>query len=386
MDDRRLDGLVSEYVERKITRRTFMKRAAAMGVMATSAAAILAACQAATPSATTSAPGTGAPGSAAPESAAPTPGGEVTRGGTFIEGYDRDFSPVTTNNAAWVDPTHEALLEPLVRPDPAGVITPMLAESWESNANATEWRFKLRSGLKFHSGEPVTAAAVVASFDIARGETGQHPQWWTQVTDVSAEGDDVVVVTCDKPYYTFLDAVARQEFANVYNVETATAAGADYGVTVVDGTGPFELQEFQPGSHVLANRWDEYPGPGASWFDNEGPAYLDAVRWVPLLEAANRANELLSGNVHAIKRPLPADLEALTSNPDVVVIEFGGVRGAHLRLEFRADGAWVRRPASSPGHLPRDQPPGDRRHHPAWPRSVGVWTVSVQVQVVRTAG
>jgi peptide/nickel transport system substrate-binding protein len=328
-EDRRLDGLVSEYVERRISRRTFMKRAAAMGVVATSAAAILAACQSATPTATGSAPASVAPGSAAP-----TPGGEVTKGGTFIEGYDRDFSPITTNNAAWVDPTHEALLEPLVRPDPAGVITPMLAESWESNEDATEWRFKLRSGLTFHSGEPVTAAAVVASFDIARGATGQHPQWWTQVTGVSAEGDDVVVVTCDKPYFTFLDAVARQEFANVYNVDTATAAGADYGVTVVDGTGPFELQEFQPGSHVLASRWDEYPGPGDSWFENEGPAHLDAVRWVPLLEAANRANELLSGNVHAIKRPLPSDLEALTSNPDVVVVESEESAGVTFGLNF----------------------------------------------------
>jgi peptide/nickel transport system substrate-binding protein len=210
----------------------------------------------------------------------------------------------------------------------------MLAESWKSNADASEWRFKVRSGLKFQSGAPCDAAAVVAAFNVERGKTGQHPQWWTQVTDVKVDADEVVV-TSNKPYFTFLDSVIRQEFANAYNVATATAAGKDYGVTTVDGTGPFMLAEFQPGSHVLAKRWDAYPGPGAgSWLTNKGKAYLEAVKWVPLLEAANRANEIISGNVHAMKRPLPSDLDALKANGDLVVIESQESAGLTFGLNF----------------------------------------------------
>ena len=48
-EDRRLDALVADYVERRITRRIFMKRAVALGVMASSAGAILAACGSSTP-------------------------------------------------------------------------------------------------------------------------------------------------------------------------------------------------------------------------------------------------------------------------------------------------------------------------------------------------
>lgn len=324
-DERKLDALVAEYVERRLTRRTFMKRAAAMGVMASSAAAILAACGSSSPSgsgapasqaAGSAAPASQAAGSAAPSAAAGTP----KTGGTFIEGYDRDFSPITTNNAAWVDPTQEALLEPLVRHDPAGKITGVLAESWAGNADSTEWRFKVRAGLKFQSGAACDAAAIVAAFDVERGKTGQHPQWWTQVTGVKAVGGEVVI-TCNKPYFTFLDSVAVQEFANAYNVATATSAGKDYGVTVVDGTGPFKLAEFVPADHVLANKWADYTGNPNSWFDNKGVAYLDAVKWVSQKEAANRANDLISGNVHATKRPLPSDLDTLKSNADVVVLE-----------------------------------------------------------------
>ena len=314
-DELRLNDLVADYMERRISRRGFMRRAVALGVGATSAAAILAACG---DQASTEAPTSGGGTTAAPEATASPAGPRA--GGTFIEGYDRDFVPITTNNAAWIDPVQEALLEPLVRPDPAGTMTSVLAEGFTSNADATEWRFKIRSGLKFHSGATCDPAAIVKAFDVFRGPTGQHPQWWTQVESVTAEGDEVVV-KCSQPYYTFLDAVVRQEFANAYNVATAESAGDDYGVTVVDGTGPFTLAEFQPGSHVLANRFADYAGSVSPWFENKGPAYLDAVRWVPLLEAANRANELLSGNVNAIKRPLPADLEALKADAGVVVLQ-----------------------------------------------------------------
>ena len=311
-DERNLDELVAEYVERRISRRSFMRRAAAMGIMASSAAAILAACNASSETAApATAGGSTAPGSsAAPASQAPA----VKTGGTFIEGYDRDFSPITTNNAAWVDPTQEALLEPLVRHDPTGKITGVLAEEWKGNADYTEWRFKVRSGLKFNGGAPCDAAAIVKAFDVERGPTGQHPQWWSQVTDVKAEGDEVVV-SCSKPYYTFLDSVACQEFANAYNVDTATTAGKDYGVTVVDGTGPFTLAEFVPADHVLANKWADYAGNPGSWFDNKGVAYLDAVKWVSQKEAANRANDLISGNVHATKRPLPSGPRSRQHSP-----------------------------------------------------------------------
>jgi peptide/nickel transport system substrate-binding protein len=326
-DDRQLDGLVTEYLEKRITRRTFMKRAAAMGIMASSAAAILAACASSTPtSAPSSAPPTGPAG--------PTPTTGPKTGGTFIEGYDRDFSPITTVNAAWIDPTHEALLEPLIRSDPAGKLTPVLAESWKSNADVTEWRLKLRSGLKFNSGAACDVAAMVDTLKVVSGPHGQHPYWWAQVTDIKADGDEIVI-TCSKPYFNLLESVIRQEFSNAYLVATAVSAGKDYGVTVVDGTGPFTLTEFQPGSHVSAKRWDGYAGlPDGAWFSNKGKAYLDGVKWVPLLEAANRANELISGNVHAMKRPLPSDLDALKANAGVVVIESEESAGLTFGLNF----------------------------------------------------
>jgi peptide/nickel transport system substrate-binding protein len=45
------------------------------------------------------------------------------------------------------------------------VLRPQLAESWFPNREGTVWTFKLRRGVSFHDGRPMTAADVVATFD-----------------------------------------------------------------------------------------------------------------------------------------------------------------------------------------------------------------------------
>src|SRR6266571_4416919 len=73
--------------------------------------------------------------------------------------------------ARWLDPSDtEAFITPfmvlyaihdaLVKPMPAGDNTPSLAESWTASRDGLTYEFILRRGVKFHNGEPVTAADV----------------------------------------------------------------------------------------------------------------------------------------------------------------------------------------------------------------------------------
>jgi len=55
---------------------------------------------------------------------------------------------------------HDALLKPM----PEGLYTPSLAESWTISPDAKVYEFKLRKGVKFHNGDPLTAEDVVFSF------------------------------------------------------------------------------------------------------------------------------------------------------------------------------------------------------------------------------
>src|SRR5438477_9877623 len=80
----------------------------------------------------------------------------------------------------WLDPAEtEGIITPfmvlyavhdaLVKPMPAGINTPSLAESWTQSKDGLEYEFVLRKGTKVHNGEPVTAEAVKFSFDRYRG-------------------------------------------------------------------------------------------------------------------------------------------------------------------------------------------------------------------------
>lgn len=247
------------------------------------------------------------------------------RGGTLVEGYDRDFSPITTVTTEWLDPAHVALLEPLTRPNPQGVETAVLASTWTYNSDRTLWTFQLRDGLKFHSGASCTNESVVAAYNAFRAKTGGLPFWWNRVSNVEAASGNKVVVTCNESYGPFLDVLVQQMESNILNMATMNAAGSNYGVTVVDGTGPFKLSQFVPGSHVLVERWDGYAGlPSGAWLNNKGAAYLDAIRWVPIINAPDRADQILSGNVHIVKNPLFQDIPKLKANPNITVYELPG--------------------------------------------------------------
>src|SRR5437899_12963808 len=62
-----------------------------------------------------------------------------------------------------------ALHDALVKPMPAGQNTPSLAESWTSSKDGLTYEFVIRRGVKFHNGEPVTAADVKFSFERYKG-------------------------------------------------------------------------------------------------------------------------------------------------------------------------------------------------------------------------
>ena len=303
---------LTELASQGLPRRKFLKGAAAMGISAAFASEFLAACSsspgAVTPSDTTAAT------SAAPSESSAAP----TVGGTFREGYDRELTAPDPVQNAWADPTFNAFYEALIIRNPEGSPVPMLASDFSSGP--TGWQFTLRDGLKFHSGAPVTAEVVVTDFKLFAGpKTGQNFPWWAPITDIGSTGS---VITCQtKSDYRAFQETITTEYAYILNPAAREKAGKTYGASVTDGTGPFKMDSFTP-QGCTASRWDDYPGSVTPFFQNKGKAYLDGIKWVPITQASQRANELESDNVDAVKNAPPQDIDRLKSNSDLVVVEF----------------------------------------------------------------
>jgi peptide/nickel transport system substrate-binding protein len=181
--------LLDQYSSGCIDRGEFFKRAAVVGLSLSAAGKLLSA-SGANAATTSSATMT----SSARES--------VIRGGRLIEGYDRDVSRLDTVRSTFGDPGLTAIHEPLIVKGPDGKFVPDLARSLKASKDARTWTFTLRKGLKFQSGAPVTAQAVVANLNLFR-KVGQVGVFWDPVATVTARGKYTVVVKMKAPFAHF---------------------------------------------------------------------------------------------------------------------------------------------------------------------------------------
>lgn len=331
-----LNNLIEEYTQAKLSRRQFVRRVIGLGLSMSTATALLAACAQGdvTPEAvqTDQQP---TPTEAEQVSASPTPAeSQVSRGGTFIEGYDRDFNKINPVASPWADPAFVAVYEFVMVRDAEGNFAPSLAKSWTVSDDATTWTFEIRDDATFHSGAPLTAENVVEDFNVFRdSEQGQNAIFWTPVENVRA-GDEpnTVVVELKNPFAALPETIAT-EYAMIHNEATRQEVGQEaFGATTADGSGPFTLENFAPGNEVAVSRWEDYHGTGIPFLENKGVAYLDGIQWVPILEPSNRASEIETGNVHAIKNPAGQDVARLRDNDDLVVIEFQELSNLMINL------------------------------------------------------
>ncbi len=147
--------------------------------------------------------------------------------------------------------------ETLLYYDDKLVPQPLLATSWEWNDDLTVLTFKLREGVSFHSGKPLTAQDVRWSIErAANPDTGavqlqQSAKW---ITDIATPDDHTIVLTLDQPRPTIMDLFNLMNIADQDTVEGPDAA------TSANGTGPFRFTKWETGVGVTLTRNDDYWG------------------------------------------------------------------------------------------------------------------------------
>ena len=152
-----------------------------------------------------------------------------------------------------------------------GRALPLLAESYTTSANGLTYTFKLRSGVKFHTGATMTAKDVVYSYNYLRDSKNGSPGAGdlSPVTSIEAVDDATVRMTLSR-----VSAALTMTLGNKYGgvvpagyFDKPDARQTMNAASV--GTGPFKLAEFRPNSHMALVRNPDY------W--EKGVPYLDRV-------------------------------------------------------------------------------------------------------------
>jgi peptide/nickel transport system substrate-binding protein len=314
-NEQALNQTITAYLEGRMSRRGFVKAGLALGLTMSSIGGLLAACT------------QGQQGAQA---------GPPKKGGTLREGYDLDFSRMDPINTTWYDPGFFALYDALVTSNPQGEFVPQLAEKWTFSPDGKTATFTIRSGLKFHSGRPLTAAAIKEVYDtIAQPDSGSPLQtlWVGPVESTEAVNDTTLVVHLKHPYFDLLNVV-KTGYWRIVNIETRKKLGDQYGKQVIDGNGPFTFVDWVPGDHVTVKRWEDYPSSIVPYFQNKGKAYLDAIKWQAILEASQRAVQIENGQIDTLRGPAFQDVARLQQNKNLTVIKLKEWSGYVVGLNF----------------------------------------------------
>lgn len=188
-----------------------------------------------------------------------------------------------------------------------------LAESYEVT-NEVEWTFKLKQGVKFHNGEEMTSADVVASLQYVKSLPAAT-LYTASMETIEAVDEYTVKIITTEPYAGLLCDLAY--YYNFIVPKSLIDEGNDFNANPV-GTGPYKLKEWSLGNYIALERHEDY-------FNTEHVAKIQNVVFSIVPEGTSRTIALKSGDVDFVWEVNSADIASLQSNEAVTVAEVPSV-------------------------------------------------------------
>jgi peptide/nickel transport system substrate-binding protein len=194
--------------------------------------------------------------------------------------------------------------------------TPQLALAWRP-VGRLEWEFRLREGVRFHDGSPFTAEDVVFSLERARTPPSQYQEFLAGVEAIAAVDDHTVRLRTVSPAPSLAQNVSNIFVMSKVWAETHGAARAadfksgeeTYASRHADGTGPFVLEAYEPGGHVVLRRNPDW------WGYADYPVNVDRIEYAPIADPRRRLAALLAGEIDLLTDPPLDELDRVRDVP-----------------------------------------------------------------------
>jgi peptide/nickel transport system substrate-binding protein len=213
---------------------------------------------------------------------------------------------------------------------------PSLATSWEM-VNPTTWRFRLRTGVKFHDGTPFTADDAVFSIERALDKASQRKNQMLGITGarkIDASTIEVLTSAPDAvlPDKLFLVAMMSKAWAEKHNVtkpQDYNARQETYAVRHANGTGPFMLVRYEADVRTTLKANPSWWGRGTP----QAGGNLDEVHYQVIQADATRLAALQSGQVDFVIDPPFQDLSRLKADPSLKTRQVDDIGTQYLAMD-----------------------------------------------------
>lgn len=255
----------------------------------------------------------------------------MQKGGTLkiaSVGSVQSFDPLWTTASGTGNVTNTILEGLLTHTDDYG-LGKQLVDSWSTRDDGKIWEFKIRQGVKFHDGTPMTTEHVMATlnrqkdaspvFKLVNGQFGPGTfEEFVKKVDDHTFTINTKEVTGLVPFaigpQNFTPLVVTLDWAKVPQKESAPGNPI--------GTGPYKFEKWTPGDRWSAVRYDGYsPSKEKSdGYSGKQEALFDKVEWIEISDQTTRVAALETGEVD-VAQEFPADLaKRLEANPKIQLV------------------------------------------------------------------
>jgi peptide/nickel transport system substrate-binding protein len=285
----------------RISRRTFMEGAIALGSSVAGAMSLW---------------------SSALAAAVPKKGGRFRVG--LDDGNTTDSMDPATYASRFMITMAHTRCNFLTEISPDNSVVGELAESWDVSPDAKTWTLKLRKGVEFHNGKTFDSTDAAASLNYHRAENSKSGAraLLQSVANIKADDKHTLVIelsggNADLPYvltdYHLVMLPADKE--GKINAEDRA------------GTGGYALEGFEPGVRAALKRFPNY------WKENR--AHFEDIEFVAITDAGARQGALVSDAIDAMIECDFKTVDLLAQQPDIAVDEVA--TGTHVTMPMHMD-------------------------------------------------
>jgi len=219
---------------------------------------------------------------------------------------------------------------------------PQMVGEWSVSADRLTYDFRLRPGLRFHDGAPVTSADVIASLTrwMPRDALGTRLAGVTE--RLEAVDDARFRLVLKRPYGLVLETLGKPGGPVPFILpKRIVDVPADQRITDATGSGPFRFiaAEHRSGDRVVYERFDGYVprSEPASGLAGGKVAKVDRVEWLEIADSQTAANALVTGEAQVLEN-VPSDLMPLIRRARGVTLKQRSV-GNFMIMRFNSDQA-----------------------------------------------
>ena len=159
--------------------------------------------------------------------------------------------------------------DPLVFPTATGSVEPWVAESWETSDDGLVWTFHIRSDIKFHSGNPLTANDVKYTMDrLCNIGEGYAYLFYKYIDSTEVIDEYTFKLNCNQEYGPLLSNLVRFYILDSELMKANTKSDGDYGengdygkaylLEHDAGSGPYAVTKVETNISITGEKVKDY--------------------------------------------------------------------------------------------------------------------------------